>query len=255
MSSTPTWFQVARRPKWVGAFFLAMAFAAICALLAQWQASRSFEKAVTEQQITVAKTLEEVVAPNQPAPQGAVGTLVNANLMVDYQNTYVIAHRFQKDGSEGFWLIGRARDLEGNTLALTLGFANSYESALHAKTELSKIVHIQAFTKVEGLLMPSEAPLLTDAAKPFLFESMSLAQLENLWPDEKAIYPLFMLTSKPDVIAPGLEPISVNPPSVEVQINWLSAFYAIEWSVFCGFAFFLWWRLVRDQQLREAGVL
>lgn len=255
MSSTPTWFEVARRPKWIGAFFLAMLFAAICAGFAQWQAERAFSVAVTEQQITVAKPLESVLETNQPAGQGAVGSLVSADLMVDYQNTYVIANRYQKDRTKGYWLVGRAKDLNGNTLALTLGFAKDQETALTAKAELSKIVHIQAFTKLEGLLMPSEAPELSNPESPAVFNTFSLGQLENLWPDEQAIYPLFLLTSKPNVIAPGLEPINVNPPSVEVQINWLSAFYAVEWAVFCGFAFFLWWRLVRDQQLREAGLL
>lgn len=251
MSSSPTWFQVARRPKWIGAFFIAMAIAVICAVLAQWQLSRSFEKAVTEQQITVAKPIESVMQAGETARQGAVGSLVWANLMVDYQNTFVIANRFQKDRTEGFWLVGRALDVEGRELALTLGFAKDLPTALKAKDELSKIVHIQAFTRVEGLLMPSEAALLTNPDQPAVLESLSLGQLVNLWPEQNSIYPLFMLTSKPDVIAPGLTPIVVEPPSAELRINWLSAFYAIEWAIFCGFAFFLWWRLVRDEQLLE----
>jgi hypothetical protein len=36
-------------------------------------------------------------------------------------------------------------------------------------------------------------------------------------------------------------------------INWLSAFYFLEWLVFAGFAVFLWWRLVRDEQMLLAG--
>lgn len=251
MDSSPTWFQVARRPKWVGALFVAMVVAVICAVLAQWQLSRSFEKAVTEQQITVAKPIESVMAAGETARQGAVGSLVSANVMIDFQNTFVIDKRFQKDRTQGYWLIGRALDENGRELALTLGFAGDLTTALQAKEELSKRVQIQAFTKVEGLLMPSEAPLLTDPNQPALLQSLSLGQLVNLWPEQSSIYPLFMLTSKPQVVAPGLSAIVVEPPSAELRINWLSAFYAIEWAIFCGFAFFLWWRLVRDEQLLE----
>lgn len=255
MSKALTWFEVARRPKWIGAFFIAMAVAAICAVLAQWQVSRSFEKAVTQDQISVAKALDQVLTANEPAPQGAVGSLVSANLMVDYQNTFIVESRVQRDGTQGFWLIGRAKDFNGNSLILTLGFAKDLASAKQAQVDLSNIVHIQAFTKVTGLLMPSEAPELTDPNQPALLKSLSIAQLVNLLPAETAIYPLFLLTTEPAEIAPGLAAIDVEPPSPDVQVNWLSAFYAIEWSVFCGFAFFLWWRLVRDAQLLELGEL
>ena len=35
------------------------------------------------------------------------------------------------------------------------------------------------------------------------------------------------------------------------QINWLNVFYGIEWVVFAGFAFFLWYRMVRDDYQRD----
>jgi hypothetical protein len=50
----------------------------------------------------------------------------------------------------------------------------------------------------------------------------------------------------------SLEPIQVTYRDVE-RINWLSAFYFLEWLLFAGFAIFLWWRLVRDEQIRLAA--
>ncbi|WP_054821545.1 hypothetical protein [Arthrobacter sp. JCM 19049] len=38
-------------------------------------------------------------------------------------------------------------------------------------------------------------------------------------------------------------------------MNWLNVFYGIEWVVFAGFAFFLWYRLVRDDYQRELDEL
>ena len=40
-------------------------------------------------------------------------------------------------------------------------------------------------------------------------------------------------------------------PVVEVPLNWLNSFYALEWALFAGFAVFLWYRLVRDAWERE----
>jgi hypothetical protein len=49
-----------------------------------------------------------------------------------------------------------------------------------------------------------------------------------------------------------LKPIQVTYRDAE-RINWLSAFYFLEWMLFAGFAVFLWWRLVRDEQIRLAA--
>ena len=57
--------------------------------------------------------------------------------------------------------------------------------------------------------------------------------------------------TSPTDLAP-LDSAAALKAATEAQINWLSAFYAVEWTVFCGFSVFLWWRLVRDAQLLEA---
>lgn len=83
-----------------------------------------------------------------------------------------------------------------------------------------------------------------------ILQSLSLGQLANRVSvaEGKRFYPLFVLVT--DSSATGLERITVSSLT-EAQVNWLSAFYAIEWTAFCGFSFFMWWRLVRDRQLRE----
>ena len=34
-------------------------------------------------------------------------------------------------------------------------------------------------------------------------------------------------------------------------MNWLNIFYAVEWAIFAGFAFYLWYRLARDAWEKE----
>jgi hypothetical protein len=47
----------------------------------------------------------------------------------------------------------------------------------------------------------------------------------------------------------SLKPIQFTYREAE-KINWLSAFYFLEWMLFAGFAVFLWWRLVKDEIIR-----
>ena len=40
-------------------------------------------------------------------------------------------------------------------------------------------------------------------------------------------------------------------PDGAVAVNWLNIFYAVEWAIFAGFAFYLWYRLAKDAWERE----
>ena len=41
---------------------------------------------------------------------------------------------------------------------------------------------------------------------------------------------------------------SSRPPRTRLaSVNWLNIFYAIEWAVFAGFAFYIWYRLAKDR--------
>jgi hypothetical protein len=89
-----------------------------------------------------------------------------------------------------------------------------------------------------------------------LLKSVALGQLINLYsPDApiKSSDEYLALSAESVMFSDGsIEPIQVTYRDVE-RINWLSAFYFLEWVLFAGFAIFLWWRLVRDEQIRLAA--
>jgi hypothetical protein len=132
-----------------------------------------------------------------------------------------------------------------------LGWTEDLKSAEKIRTELMSSMQAQAFLKYSGAPLPDEAPQKTDPAKPYLLKSMSVAQLINLYsPDQ----PIDTQTQYYAVMKPefeGLEPVWVDYGEASENINWLSAFYFLEWMLFAGFAVFLWWRLVKDAQLVE----
>jgi hypothetical protein len=84
------------------------------------------------------------------------------------------------------------------------------------------------------------------------FDSVALGQLVNIYAqDPIASYPAYVILQSG--IEHDLEPITIGIRQQEVEINWLTAFYAVEWAFFALAAFYLWWRLVMDQRGRESS--
>jgi cytochrome oxidase assembly protein ShyY1 len=249
MNKPLTWWSVARRPKWVGGFFVAMVVAVVCGLLAQWQIGRSVEEPLHSAEnfaIESAKApiIDAVIRPGVSPRMDAVGTLVLAQIRADHKHAWVVANRVQREGTAGFWVAASVATTGGKPLIMTLGFAPKLQQAVQARDAYLAASPERRYHNVYGRLSPAEAPQFIGGQA---LASLSPGQLANLSGGAK-IYPLFLLETHH--AAPGLERITVETLS-EAQINWLSAFYGLEWSVFMGFSFFMWWRLVRDEQQRE----
>ena len=251
MTKPLTWFRVAIRPKWVGGFFVAMGVAAICALLAQWQGGRAIEEPLHNHtsyasEMAKAPNIDKVIRPGFAPRSDAVGTVVKTKVVLDHSRVWVVANRVQRDGTAGYWLVAMGRTDSGRDLVVTLGFAAKRAEANQARQEF-KAASQQPSKQYFGRLSPSEGPVLFEHG---VLESLAVGQLANLgeFGQEDAVYPLFLLETQHSF--GGLQKITVETLS-NAQINWLSAFYALEWTFFMGFSFFMWWRLVRDAQLLE----
>ena len=211
---------------------LSLLVAAIFAALGQWQLDRAFTK---DSQKVVANT-------------------VTLNLGIDQSNVNIVANRMQ-NGERGYWLIANSFDENHKSYTLALGWSSDLAEVESERAALKTATLAQAFMPFEGVLLPSEGPQKLRTEKPYILDSLSLAQLVNLYSPEKAIDSnheyLALCACGPMVQAwPPLQPIKLDFSQVNSQINWLSAFYFLEWTVFAGFAVFLWWRVVKDEQLR-----
>ena len=255
----PTWSQVARRPKWIFGLFLALAVAAVFALLGQWQLERSFTEVEAEDQSLAPLVLIDSELPGAPLTPIAANKRVQANLMLDTQNVFIVANRLQRTSDKvvsGYWVIANSNVLlqDGEStasLSVGVGFAESLSVAETARVELMESIQAQAFLNQTGRYLQTEGPVaLTDPTKPYLLESFSLAQLVNLYKGDgfQSLAGFMVLDSDPGF---GLERIVIAPPEPGTQVNWLTLFYALEWALFAGFAVFLWWRLVEDARIRE----
>jgi cytochrome oxidase assembly protein ShyY1 len=228
MNKAPSFVTVARQPKWIGALFLSLAVAAIFAGLSQWQLDRAFTK------------------------DNAAPTAINieaVNVQIDTKNVYIVANRL--NGSQrGYWLITNSVESSGKNLTIALGWSADLVEVQGEREALMTSGLEKVDTKLEGVFIPSEAPLPQQSAN--VFESLSLAQLVNVYSPDKPIQiekHVLALNGYSQASAwPPLKPINVSYAQGQ-KINWLSAFYFLEWLLFAGFAVFLWWRLVKDEQL------
>ena len=229
MNRAPSFFAVARQPKWIGALFLSLAVAAIFAALGQWQLDRAFTK---DNAAPIAVNME------------------TANVQLDTKNVYIVANRL--NGAErGYWLITNSVETSGKNLTIALGWSADLAEVNQERKALMESGLEKFETRLDGVFIPSEAPLPQKNIN--VFESLSLAQLVNVYSPNKPI------EIEPHVLAlngysqasawPPLKPINVAYAEGQ-KINWLSAFYFAEWLLFAGFAVFLWWRLVKDEQIR-----
>jgi cytochrome oxidase assembly protein ShyY1 len=233
-------WQIARRPRWIGAFILALAIAGSFAALGQWQLSRSLEGGeITEQQSETVVALDSVATAQQPLASVTTGQSVSFTAEL-VPGDYIVLSERRNTAGVGYWVVGHGREPSGASVAIALGWAATTDAAESA------IVQLEASppaSTVTGRLLPTESPQQSDF-EAGVRSALAVAELINLWQGVPAgTYGGYVVSFDPPA---GLEAIDSPPPSTEVSLNLLNVFYAVEWVVFAGFAVFLWYRLVRD---------
>lgn len=253
MTSKPRGFwRLALTPKWIGALLLSLALAAAFALLGQWQLDRSFRQVGTANPNPTSQTavpIDDVATAGQPLTEGADGTRVKFEIMLDTQNVFIVANR-QQAGATGYWLIANSRTVTANSLTVALGFTDNLGDAERQRIRLIQSLQAQAFISHAGTFLATEAPQRLDPKREYILQSLSLAQLVNLYSPERPLvsYPGFVVLEDRLV---DLDPIDIGAKAASLEVNYLNIFYAVEWSLFAGFAVFLWWRLVKDAVIAE----
>ncbi len=252
----PTLREVLLRPRWLALLGLCLAVAGIFAWLGQWQLGRSIDfdpmpPGATEE----VQPLADVVAPGAYLPEPFVGQRVEVTGTWIEGDFLPVASRFN-DGVEGFWVTGQLRvspgpDLTAPTsLAVAIGWAPTMDAAAAAIEELGTEAPGEPVT-LTGRIISDEGPTLPPrGADPFVPTRMSPPMLLSQWHDIEGldVYRAYLAA---DEASGGLADIVSRPPEAGSRINWLNIFYAAEWAIFAGFAFYLWYRLGKDAWEKE----
>ncbi|ACL40543.1 membrane protein [Pseudarthrobacter chlorophenolicus A6] len=253
-------WKTALKPRWIAGFIFAIAVSGVFVLLSQWQFGRS-----TSPEMPVNPDTEKVQPLTDTLQPGEFFHGSDADQMVSATGTYdpakqVLVPGRLHDGKTGYWVVSAfavdgAPTLTGSAasprtwIPVARGWVADADEATAPPS---------GPVQVTGRLLPSEAPVAGKAANPGEATAVSVAELINDW--EISSYPGFVAATAEvaggaDVSAaavPGnLLPLEIGPQPPAQQINWLNLFYSLEWVVFAGFAFFIWWRLVKDDYHRD----
>jgi len=242
----PSFFSIARRPKWIGALLLALAVAGVFAALGQWQLERSIESAtVIERDTETAVPLESVAEPQEVMTSDASGRLVTVEGAWRADDDLVVTGRLNNapggDAAPGDWVVRHLVTGQGHSLAVVVGFVEPGASIPPLSSEGASLT---------GRYVPSESPQVGDFESGAR-ETISIAELINVWQQPGPAYAGYLVLS--DAPA-GFAPVAAPAPESTVELNLLNLFYALEWVIFGGFAVYLWWRLVKDEQEKEAAL-
>ena len=240
--------RTALKVRWIAFLLLVMGAAAAFAWLGQWQLERAIiaSQPIDAESETIIP-LVELQVPGIAPSEVASGHMTEVTGVLVPDSYTVLTGRLNY-GEAGYWLVGRFLTEDG-TLPIALGWAADEATVLAVEDELNAAAEVEPAV-VTGRFMPTEAPVVPEGDQgPFVESTLSVASLVNLWPNFSGpVYEGYLVA---DIAPAGLDVIESIPPMNEGSVNWLNIFYAVEWIVFAGFAFFIWWRLVKDAYERE----
>ncbi|GAB2511032.1 hypothetical protein GCM10027064_05700 [Microbacterium petrolearium] len=250
----PTLREVMLRPRWLAMLALCLVVAGVFAWLGQWQLSSAIdtdppEPGATEEVLPI----DEVVQPGAYLEEPLVGQRVAVAGTWDPDDFLLVSSRFNDD-VEGYWVTGRLQLEDESSLAVAIGWTASRERAEDAAVELAALADAGATVELTGRIISDEGPAVATGDDPYEMTRMSPAALLGQWGEVTGdVYRPYLTSADPTggIGDAGLEAISSPAPELGSPINWLNIFYAIEWAVFAGFAFYLWYRLARDAWERE----
>lgn len=233
------------RGRWIGVLLACLAVAGIFAFLGQWQFERAIDTDPTPVGVTEeVRPLADVLEPGEYLPEPYVGQRVETEGNWIAGDFLVVTSRYN-DGEAGYWVTGQLRVGERESIAVALGWAADRETADAAASALEQNA-AGAEAVITGRIISDEGVSLPATDDPFGMDRMSPAMLLGQWHDvdQLSVYrPYLASTEAPD----GLVDI-VSPAPEEIgTVNWLNIFYAVEWAVFAGFAFYIWYRLAKDR--------
>jgi len=252
----PTLREVMLRPRWIAMLLLCLVVAGVFAWLGQWQLGRAIDTDPAPPGATeVLRPLAEVAGPGEYLPEPLVGQRVEASGTWVPGDFLPVASRFN-DGVEGYWVTGQLR-LDGSetptSVAVAIGWAATAQDALNAIDQLQFDAEAAdaAPVTITGRLISDEGPALPPrGADPQTLTRMSPAALLGQWHDVEGLdvyRPYIASETAPRLLLDIASPA----PDEGSRVNWLNIFYAVEWAVFAGFAFYLWYRLARDAWEKE----
>nr|WP_202881577.1 SURF1 family protein [Pedococcus badiiscoriae] len=248
--------RTALKPRWLGLFALLLVIIAACTQLGLWQLHVAQDKGLADALRKAHEArpalVEAVIRPHQAFPNPQSNRAVTAIGTYAATDQFLVGPR-RLGGRTGYWVVTPLDvTATGARLAVVRGFV----------TDVSRPVAPPAGpVSVDGSLAPGEAPAAAPSGVPGWPRpargSIDFSLLVNDWRGE--LYNAFVFAQTESTgtgaaipVPAGLE--RVPPPAVTGGLKWRNAAYALQWWVFGGFAAFMWFRMVREDALRDPAL-
>lgn len=250
----PTLREVMLRPWWLGMLGFALVVAAVFAWLGQWQLGSAIDTDPPPPGETERiRPISEVVEPGAYLAEPLVGQRVEVTGSFVGDDFLVVSSRYDR-GVEGYWVTGQLRTESSGSaapvsLAVAVGWTDDRADAERAASALNAAPPQDV--ELTGRAISDEGPALPPrGAQPQEMTRMSPAALLSRWHDTAGLDVYRAYVTSAEAFG-GLAPIDSPAPDERSSVNWLNIFYAIEWAVFAGFAFYMWYRLAKDAWEKE----
>ncbi len=231
--------RTALRPRFLGLLALCVLIAVAFGQLGRWQLGVA-EDTASREAIEQARELEPVdvttvLDPHEAFPGELSTRPVTATGSYAVDGQVLVPGRFL-DGVPGLWVV-TPFVVAGTdaTLPVLRGFVEEPAGAGPPPTGRLSIT---------GGLAPGESPSVTGEVLPEgQIGSVDLSVLVNTWPGDLYNAFVFLESESP---ATGPQLTKVPTPVAPTGVKWRNAAYAVQWWIFAAFAFWMWWRMVRD---------
>jgi cytochrome oxidase assembly protein ShyY1 len=245
--------ELLRQRRWLGFSAFVLLMLVLCVVLARWQwhryEQRQAENAALDAALAApAVAIDTILAPSTgtagagPLPDDLRWRAVTATGTFDTAAEVAVRRR-PMDGRNGFWIVTPLRTDEGVLLvnrgwvAAETGDASSTPRVPAAPT---------GEVTVAGRLRPAESTPTTEAAPPGQAWAADPDVLVQPAGTTRYDAYLEMAQSSPDSSA-GLTPVDEQPGHKGLN----NLVYSVQWLVFAAVGAVGWWRLMRQESLRD----
>lgn len=239
--------RTALRPRSLGLLALALALIAGFIWMGMWQLDVAREKgrtqALQEAQARPEVPLSQLITPHQPFPADGSLRKVTVTGRYDPSGQVLVTPR-RLDGTTGAWVVTPLVVAStGARVAVVRGFV-ARPSDARPPTTTGRVT-------VAGALAPGESPSTATSLPKGQMGSIDLSVLLNTWGGDIYNAFVFATAEHPDATLSSGSVVRVPPPTPKAGFDKRNAAYAVQWWVFAAFAAYMWWRVVREEHLRE----
>ena len=227
----------------IGLTLLAVVLSALCVAAGLWQGSRTLDIVEAERAAVAAPLPVLEAASVDGFPATSVGRPVTAEGAYGDAEQLLVAQR-ELDGRPGEWAVAPF-DVDGTTVAVLRGWVDS--------TARPALAVPAGPVRLEGALQPFEEFYAEQARQPDgRLVAVSREEIERAWGTPVLSLVLVLARQEPaSVPAPAPVPLTVQTADVPFPLQ--NAAYTLQWFVFAGFVWVMWWLWVVRRAPTDTG--